>query len=593
MKPIWSIPLLVLGLVAVLFLLPVPASESAPEGANNGSETGSRFAITDVQLFDGESVTESATVLVIDGKIAEVGTELEIAEDIDIIDGAGKTLLPGLIDAHVHSFGEARADALRFGVTAVIEMFGVPQELPDARQQRGSLDPIARADLFSAGILATAAGGHGTQYGFEIPTLAGPEDAEDWVAGRLAEGSDFIKIVIDSGQVYGFQRPTLDADTVRAVVEAAHRAGVMAVAHVAHHADAEMAIAAGIDGLVHVFIDRPAQPELIERLVEAEVFVIPTAIVMAAMLGHFDGSERIEQLDRLSTDQRRTLGQPGWGSHLGLSLWHHARDNISAMHQAGVPILAGSDAPNPGTAHGVSLHDELVLLVEAGLEPLEALKAATSRPAKHFGLEGRGCIRPGCRADLLLVKGDPLTDIADTLAIETVWKNGHPVALSAPPAPGTETGRDEANLLASGERSRWMASADDFMGGRSQAELGSAEQGLEVKASLVAGFFNPYAGAMWMAADLSMEPLDYRGRSVLEVRVSGGEGPLQLMLFSGPSQGDMPVMIDLDPTDNGWHAQVELDRTAGLDLENLRAIGVFAVGAPRATTFQIESIELR
>jgi imidazolonepropionase-like amidohydrolase len=100
---------------------------------------------------------------------------------------------------------------------------------------------------------------------------------------------------------------------------------------------------------------------------------------------------------------------------------------VKAMHAAGVPILAGSDANHlhaPGMAHGVSLHGELRLLVRASLTPTEALRAATSVPATTFGLDDRGRITPGARADLLLVDGDPTSRIADTLSIRDVWRSG-------------------------------------------------------------------------------------------------------------------------------------------------------------------------
>ena len=96
---------------------------------------------------------------------------------------------------------------------------------------------------------------------------------------------------------------------------------------------------------------------------------------------------------------------------------------------AGVDILAGSDVSEPlpilgGLAHGASLHHELQLLVAAGLSPVEALRSATSIPARRFGLTDRGRIVPGARADLLLVNGDPLTRITDTLSIQAVWRRG-------------------------------------------------------------------------------------------------------------------------------------------------------------------------
>jgi imidazolonepropionase-like amidohydrolase len=102
----------------------------------------------------------------------------------------------------------------------------------------------------------------------------------------------------------------------------------------------------------------------------------------------------------------------------------HANAAVAALEAAGVPLLAGTDAPNPGTTHGASLHRELELLVAAGLTPVEALTAATSTPARMFGLLDRGRIAPGLRADLLLVAGDPSIDITTTRAIVYVWRNG-------------------------------------------------------------------------------------------------------------------------------------------------------------------------
>ena len=97
---------------------------------------------------------------------------------------------------------------------------------------------------------------------------------------------------------------------------------------------------------------------------------------------------------------------------------------VRVLRAAGVVILAGTDAPNPGTAQGASLHGELELLVEAGLTPAEALRAATSAPAGVFGLKDRGRLAPGLRADLVLVDGDPSQDIRATRAIVGIWKAG-------------------------------------------------------------------------------------------------------------------------------------------------------------------------
>jgi imidazolonepropionase-like amidohydrolase len=99
-------------------------------------------------------------------------------------------------------------------------------------------------------------------------------------------------------------------------------------------------------------------------------------------------------------------------------------DALMAFHRAGVTILAGSDAPNGGTTEGASVHLELELLVEAGLTPVEALRAATFSPARAFGLQDRGRIAEGLKADLLLVEGKPDQNITDTRKIAQIWKAG-------------------------------------------------------------------------------------------------------------------------------------------------------------------------
>jgi imidazolonepropionase-like amidohydrolase len=98
---------------------------------------------------------------------------------------------------------------------------------------------------------------------------------------------------------------------------------------------------------------------------------------------------------------------------------------VEALHRAGRRILAGTDASSPGTAHGASLHDELSLLVQAGLSPAAALTAATSAPAAALGLPDRGALTPGMRADLVLVHGDPELDITRTRDVAQVWRAGH------------------------------------------------------------------------------------------------------------------------------------------------------------------------
>src|SRR6056297_2971874 len=423
--------LLVVVLVATLFALPGPAEDGQNDPRAATSSTG--LALINARVFDGQSVHDRATLLMQDGRVEELLVDGSVPEGFDVIDIEGGTLLPGLIDAHVHSFNSAREDALRFGVTTMLDMFRPPFDLEQVRSQRDALRPTDQADLFSAGFLATAEGGHGTQYGIDVPTLAEPDEAESWVDARLAEVSDYSNSVIENGSGWSGQLPTLGRPIVEALVKAAHGRNALAVAHVSTQTDARMAVEAGVDGLVHLFVDEVLDMDLARQMVERGVFVVPTTTVLAGSHGQ-SGRGWIEDgesiAERLSVEQRQTLEQSFPGSTLRASRWPRVPEIIGALHEAGVVLLAGSDAPNPATAHGASLLHEIKLLTGAGLSTLEALQAATSIPAEQFGLADRGCLQPGCRADVLWIAGNPLADIDEIRQVRAVWKNGSAVELT-------------------------------------------------------------------------------------------------------------------------------------------------------------------
>jgi amidohydrolase family protein len=333
-----------------------------------------RLLIAHGRIFDGTTV-RNADVLVEDGIIRKVGSGFS-ADGASVVDARGKTLLPGLIDAHTHAYtDDALKQALVFGVTTELEMFGDPAQNRALRAREKAGDATGQADLRSAGTLATAPGGHGTEYGIPIPTLTRPEEAQPFVDARVAEGSDYLKIVVEDGKPFG-NIPTLAMPTVAALVSAAHARHLIALVHITTQRDARDVIAAGADGLAHIFFDGPPASDFGSFVLAHHAFVIPT---------------------------------------LALT------DGMVAVH---ADILAGTDALNPMVVHGVSLHRELELLVRAGLTPLQALAAATSMPAARFGLADRGRIEPGRRADLVLVDGDPTVDIQRTRAIVAVWKRG-------------------------------------------------------------------------------------------------------------------------------------------------------------------------
>ncbi len=409
-----------------------------------------KFVIKGARLFDGDAVVEAGSVLVEGEKIVAVGERLETPSETGIIDGRGMTLLPGLIDAHTHALPPSLEHAILFGVTTELDMFSCPEWMNDQRKQAASRNDIA--DVRSASVGATVLGGHpsmmiGIVFTEQFPILASAHDAPAFVATRMAEGADYIKLIIEDGAALGHPAPTLDLEMASALVSAAHAHGKMAVAHATSVEGFRQAIAAGVDGIVHVFVDRPPTDEVIGAVWDSGVFVTPTLSTMGSLTGEITGE------DLAHDDRVRGLVPADWHRNL-CRCWQlrspgrlkHALDATIALHRAGVPILAGTDAAGVGvvgTAHGISLHGELKLLVQSGLTPLEALRAATSLPASHFKLTDRGRLAPGMQADLLLIEGDPTTNINDTLSISSIWRRGERLDRDAKRSrlvPGSGTG---------------------------------------------------------------------------------------------------------------------------------------------------------
>ncbi|MBM7805472.1 imidazolonepropionase-like amidohydrolase [Geodermatophilus bullaregiensis] len=401
------------------------------------------FLIEGARVFDGHRFLSPGALLVVEGRIAAVDARLTPPAGTPVLAARGGTVLPGLVDAHVHVHPGALQTALRAGVTTELDMFADPALVRSLRRQASS-DP-GMADLRSAGTGATAPGGHPTALVdrgllLPFPTVAGPQDAEAFVADRVAEGSDHLKIVLEDGTTTGRPCPSLTADTVRALVLAAHARGLLVVAHTLTQAHALLAVDAGVDGLAHLFVDEPASAEFLDAAVRRDVFVVPTLTSLAARAGRSRGPALAADPDLgpgIDHGQRTLLGTAfpvGPGARADLDV---ATSTVGRLHRAGVALLAGTDASSPGVAHGVSLHDELVLLVQAGLSPAAALAAATSAAATAFRLADRGTLAPGRRADLVLVDGDPGQDITRTRAITAVWRDGRrATGPQVVPAPG-------------------------------------------------------------------------------------------------------------------------------------------------------------
>ena len=488
--------------------------------------------IRHARVFDGHKVLGVRDVLISSGKIARIAPSITAPTGATIVDGTGKTLLPGLIDSHTHAYGDALQQALVFGVTTELDMFTDVTEAARLRAEQKADNVASRADLYSAGTLATVPGGHGTEYGFKIPTISTPDSAQAWVDARIKEGSDYIKIVYDDGHVYGMHLPTLTRPTLVALVNAAHKRGKMAVVHIGSADDARVAIESGADGLAHLFADRAPAADFGKLVARHYAFVVPTLTVLTSITGKSGSGD-------LATDPnlKMYLSQQSMGTVGGKFPFPKnapprsvavADATIKQLLAAGVPILAGTDAPNPGTAHGISMHREMELLVHAGLTNTQALSAATAVPARIFKLTDRGRIASGMRADLLLVSGDPTANITATRAIDGVWKGGvrldraaYAKALGPAEAPGASSAKAESGLISDFENgaatasfgSGWLISTDKFAGGSSSAEINVVDGGargthksLGVTGTIVGPLPYAWGGVMFMAGSQPMQP---------------------------------------------------------------------------------------
>jgi imidazolonepropionase-like amidohydrolase len=409
-----SLPLVRIHIALWLVLVACKVQAAEPVLAGNS------FAIRDVRVFDGEKTLPRANVVVRGGHIRALGPNARIPKGLTVIDGSGKTLLPGFIDSHTHVFPGAQADALRFGVTTEIDMFNTRPDFAKWRAQRSSLDPVTVADTWSAGIGVSVPGGHPNQWVPEdMPRLTAGAHASEFVAARITEGSDFIKLIIEDNAALdpAHPLPTLQPDEACAVIAAAKAQGKLSIAHATTQSNALTAIRCGVSGLAHIFVDAPASDELIRVAKEKQVFFVSTSSLL-------DISTRSTSPlpSLLSAGQERSLRMTTPLIHSGD--FENALESARRLHRAGVLILAGTDAPAPGTAHGVSIHREIANLARAGFTPEEALATATSLPAQVFDLRDRGRVRVGARADLVLVGGDPTKHIGDTLRIVGTWKNG-------------------------------------------------------------------------------------------------------------------------------------------------------------------------
>lgn len=603
------------------------------------------FVIGPVTVFqDGRFSTTPLYVTIDDGVIRAISAD-KPALNLPLITAEGGTLLPGLTDAHVHTYGNALEQQLRAGVTSVLDMFMAPELLKTQLTAQLQPQTIAReASLYSAGVLATAPKGHGTEYSISIPTLTSPAQAEAFVRDRIHEGSAYLKIVYQSAKAPFKRMPSIDKATLTALIEAAHHHGRIAVVHIADQVSAQEAVDAGADGLVHSFFDSPITTELLHALVQRKVFVIPTMAVYDANIGgqlnqrFADLIRNIRPLTRreeqgLAPLQRNPLLPP----HLVKNLY----DNVRQMQQAGVVLLAGTDAPNSGTLHGLSLQAELLALREVGLSTEQALLAASRTPLRQFGITDRGEIAVGQQADLVLLgKGDVWQQLTQP---QRVWHRGLAVNLqhsqnqaltsavladfSEQPAGPINTDPAQGGLAAGSVRiSKGFAAVqtDARFGGKSTVQASivlapsqhdagervtsqpsaardtrtttaeTPEQPnpvLDLLTQLDASSAMPWAGFSWVPFEQFSRAVDVTQASHLRFRIKGDAAIYRLLVISGEQM--QPVGIDVPVTPSWQTVEIDLATQKGVDSSAIKVLLWSAPAQAGQYHWQLDDIALR
>lgn len=632
--------LIIIPLVLVVFfmLLPEPEEKLADKKSNQPSETtegelknneliSSHFVIRNVRVYDGFIRIEKADVLVQDNKIVSIAvadsselisskpTSLESVSSKSIaskpnlieIDGTGKTLLPGLIDAHTHAYLDALTEALNFGVTTELDMFTMPEFANSHQGKREQIDSTNSADLFSATILATAPGGHGTQFGFDIPVLENSQQVDTFVKKRIEQGADYIKAVYNSNKATRHHFPSIDHATIAALIDSAHHHNRMLVVHVDNLVSAKEVIELGADGIIHSFMDKPVDEHFIQLMLDKQAFIVPTLAVQASVTQQPTAGKllkRSHNLDFVSKTQHQQLKAtfPNFGIPAqALSI---AEQSVAALAKAGVAILAGSDAPNPGTSHGLSLHAELELLVKAGLSNEQALHAATGAVGKQFPIGLRGQLVKGQLATMILVEGNPFENISDTQKISRIWKNGiefkrvkageggeNPVIVAG--LINNFNQQIEATKLGTGI----SQSTDQLAGGKSSVELSlvndpqlANNQYLKVSGEVSSGFMFPWSGFSYLLGATQQSGADLSKVKSLKFRAKGDSQTNKLSVLIFQTGSLRPIQKDLELSESWQDFELVLSEVKSLDTTDIANISVVRAQSIGPFEFMIDDL---
>jgi imidazolonepropionase-like amidohydrolase len=410
----------------------------ATEHAQQPSGTSAVTVLQHARLVDGNGRLMSArgSVVLRDGRIAAAGDAAIVTAPAGaaIVDLSGRTVMPGLINAHGHvadtkglqSGAQFYTEAnlleqlrlyARYGITTVASLGGDAEagfRLRDAEAGAAALD---RARLLVAGPVITA---------------ATPEAARREVDRVAAMKPNLIKIRVDDNLGAG---PKMPIEVASAVIDQAHQRGLKVAVHIFYLDDAKAVLRAGADFIAHSIRDRPVDDELIGLLKARNVCVCPTLMREVSTFVYesepdffadpfFLRSADPAVLAALRDPARQAQMRSSRSAQQYKAALEVANQNLKRLFDAGVPIAFGTDTGPPARFQGYFEHLELDRMVGVGLRPADVIAIATGGSATCLGLTDVGHLQPGQRGDLIVLGADPLAGIKAVHQIEAIWIGG-------------------------------------------------------------------------------------------------------------------------------------------------------------------------
>ena len=412
---------------------------------------GSAVVYDGARLIDGTGRPAIGTArLVVDaGVVVAAGArdEVESPPGATVVDLTGRTVMPALVDLHGHvgfqrglTYDAANytrenvVDHLRryayHGVGVVVSLgTDAGSVWRDVRREQDA-GTLGGARLFTAGrgLARPNAGPGAVALRPSAHGVTSVEDGRRYVRELAASGVSFVKIWVDDR---GGSVEKLEFPLYRAIIDEAHRHGLEVVAHVFYHDDAEELVSAGVDGFAHLVRDREMDDVLVAAIVDQDVFVMPN-LGISERGRHTEpppwlGAPLLAETVAPAVLARASAaftGRSADAAARAARTWEWMERSLAKLHAAGASLVLGSDSGVQDHFHGFSAHRELELMVAAGLRPMDAIVAATSRAADRLGLGDTGRLTPGARADFIVLDANPLDDVANSQRIVDVYLGG-------------------------------------------------------------------------------------------------------------------------------------------------------------------------